>query len=529
MPFTFDPYSPEFDANPHEAFAFMRRECPVCWWDTGQAWILTRYDDAAAACRDPRLSANFLRSEYHRAALSRVLDHPLSRILGKALMTLPDADHARIRRLANPMFTPRRMSEYLAGIRREVDTTLSRLAENDSADLAADFAIPLPRRFIMQILGIPDGDRERFGEFAAAVINFAFPATDDNEFERNAKIATEGFDRIGELIARRRNQPGDDILSALIHLNDGGDRLSTEELLPLVAGLVLGAWDTTGQALAFAFLSFLRHPGQAQLLRNRADLIAGAVEETLRFDYFAKLGVFRYAEEDLQIRGVNISRGQCVIACAAAAHRDPDVFPDPARFDITRTPGALLSFGGGAHICIGMALARMVMQEAIGQFVRRFPQAVLVMPPGMTPHPLLRMITSMPVALSGKQTIQPRPLAPQSERASDAGRQAQAVRKTFDELPRLFRADKSAGVHLVIQYNISGDGGVWNVVIKDGACVVHSGPAADPNLTLEISAQDWLEMSSGKRSGTTLLMMGKLKMKGDMSAAMKLRSLFVMP
>jgi putative sterol carrier protein len=345
----------------------------------------------------------------------------------------------------------------------------------------------------------------------------------------NVEIATDGFEQMRNLIAQRRQKPGDDILSALVHLEDGGDRLSTDELLPLVAALILGAWDTTGQALAFALLTFLRHPDQAQILREHPELIAGAVEETLRFDYFARLGAFRYAEEDLQIHGVKISTGQCVIACIASAHRDPDVFSNPDVFDITRPPGALLSFGGGAHICIGMALARFVMQEAIGAFVRCFPHARLKEQPIFSPHPLVRVLCSLPVSLSSKPAtvassstqLQSQALPPPS------GDDDSAVKATFDALMSRFKADKAAGTNAVIQYNIRGNGGgTWHVVIDRGSCTVNTGPAASPQLILEISAHDWLDMSAGKKSGPVLFISGKLKLKGDMALAGKLGSMF---
>src|SRR6185437_7333804 len=151
----------------------------------------------------------------------------------------------------------------------------------------------------------------------------------DDDFDRNVAAVTEGFDLVNALVDALRRRPGDDILSALIQIEEEGDRLSGEELLPLVAGLLLGAWETTGQALAFAFWSLLRHPDQMGLLRRRPELIKGAVEETLRFDYFARHGLFRYAEEDLTLLGTKIAKGQCVIGSVGAAHRDPKAFPDP--------------------------------------------------------------------------------------------------------------------------------------------------------------------------------------------------------
>jgi cytochrome P450 len=247
----------------------------------------------------------------------------------------------------------------------------------------------------VRLLGAPEGSEQAFERFATGVIKFAFPTVGEDDFDGNVAAVTEGFELVHDLVARLRREPGEDILSALIRFEEEGDRLSSEELLPLIAGLLLGAWDTTGQALAFALWSLLGHPEQVDLLRRRPELIKGAIEETLRFDYFARHGAFRYAEEDLTLCGAKIARGQCVIGSVASAHRDPLVFRAPDVFDITRTPAPLLSFGGGAHTCIGMALARLVMQTAALGFVERFPDAALVGAPTFEMHPVLRGMSSL--------------------------------------------------------------------------------------------------------------------------------------
>ena len=395
----YNPFDPDFTRNPYPVYERMRATAPVYFWELGQSYIVTRYEDAVAVCKDPRLSSNFLLSDYNRMVMARAVSHPLFRVFERSLFNLPAQDHARIRRLANPMFAPRSVERMQGLIRREVDAALDRLAGREQVDVARDLAEPVPRRIIVKLLGAPEGDEQKVERFATGVVNFAYPAVTDDDFDRNVAAVTEGFEMVRHLIERLRKEPGDDILSTLIQIEEDGDRLSSEELLPLVAALLLGAWETTGQALAFAFWSLLRHPEQVALLRQKPDLIKSAVEETLRYDYFARHGAFRYAEDDLELFGTKVSKGQCVIGSIAGAHRDPSAFPNPDAFDITRSPAPLLSFGGGPHVCIGMALGRLVMQAAVGAFVQRFPAAALAGEPAFDFHPLLRKMSALPVRL----------------------------------------------------------------------------------------------------------------------------------
>jgi cytochrome P450 len=373
--------TPEFRADPYPFFHLLREQEPVHQTPFG-VYLLTRHADAAAAVRDPRLSSDERNSELYQAFVESS-DEPARGIFGDemgqaVLLFLDPPDHTRLRGLVSKAFTPRVIEQLRARIEELVNGLLDTVEARGDAhmDVIADLAYPLPVVIICELLGVPAADHVRFQQWSRELAGSIDPQPlRTPEQEERIHTAAEAFvEYFHELIDRRRRDPADDLLSALIAAEEAGDRLSEPELLATALFLLIAGHETTVNLIGNGTLALLRHPDQLDRLRADPSLDRNAVEELLRFDSPVMI-TQRITLEEYEVGGTTIPARQQIIPLLGAANRDPQAFPEPDRLDLGREgAGRHLAFGGGHHFCLGAALARLEGQIAIGTLVRRFPR-----------------------------------------------------------------------------------------------------------------------------------------------------------
>lgn len=387
---------PELLRDPFGGYGRARERAPlakVAAPGFGPMWTLTRHADAKAVLGDARFAINadsFMRPP-------GIPEHCLTYM--RTMSEMEGPEHARLRRLVSPAFSPRRAAAFRPRIERIVLGLLDGLpdrAEDGVVDLLEHFTRPLPIEVICELVGISEADRPRWRRYGAAVAGGLGP-----EFAEAIPGIMEGA---LAAVAHSRAEPGEDLLSDLLHIQaEDGDRLSDTELVTLVWQLVL-AGQTPTNFIANAVDALLRHPDQLAALRQDPDLVRGAVEELLRWCGSTLLTVPRYAQEDVEVHGVLIREGEPITAAVASANRDPRAFAEPDRLDVRGAVGsaAHLGFGHGPHFCIGASLARAQTEVALTALLSRFPELALAVPPGgdtRAPDPGTWRLTALPVAL----------------------------------------------------------------------------------------------------------------------------------
>ena len=393
-----DPTAPGFFADPYAQYAALRRLDPVHRSPFGP-WMCTRYEDCVRLLRDPSLSVEDRNAGIDRRARLFGAGDPRRRRGVAAILNLDPPAHTRIRRLVGKAFTPRRVAALGSRIEALVDEALDRVAGRGEMDVIADLAFPLPFAVIAEMLGIPADERMR--DVSHTLVRTLEPFTPDDALPelRDASDAMRDF--VDRIIAGKRARPGDDLLTALIEVRDGGDALSEDELHDQVALLFIAGHETTVNLIGNGVLALLRHPDQLARLRADTALIANAVEELLRFDPPVQLSR-RITLADLAIGDTTIPAGSFVFTVLGAANRDPAHFgADADALDLTRRLAPQhLSFGGGIHHCLGAVLARAEARAAIGTLVRRFPDLALATDtPAWNGRLVLRGLDALPVTL----------------------------------------------------------------------------------------------------------------------------------
>jgi hypothetical protein len=350
--------SPAFLADPYPHYRALRESDPVHRDDDGR-WIITRHADITAVLRDD-------------ARFSAQQDSS-----GSMLVSDPPK-HTRLRSLVNKAFTPRAVNALAPRIERIVGELLDAIDASGDAkvELIARFAYPLPITVIGEMLGVDKEHRDLFRTIGQHVAMMLGPIADPHVTAQAAEARTELFRYFEDLIARRRAEPRDDLVSALIAAEDAGDRLSHAELLSMLFLLLVGGHETTVNLIANGMLAMLRNPDQLALLASGGVEPATAVEELLRYDPPVHY-TGRVCAIDTELGGRTVRRGEPVRLILAAANRDPAVFADPERLDLRRDPNPHLSFGWGTHFCLGAPLARLEARIAIPALLRRLPHLQL--------------------------------------------------------------------------------------------------------------------------------------------------------
>ncbi|MCH6564094.1 MAG: cytochrome P450 [Myxococcales bacterium] len=374
MTLEYDPLSAEFQANPYPTYRRLRVEDPVHhrMFDGEHLWLLTRYEDCVSVLRDPRCSAQ----KFPAKVLEEIAADPesplgqLARIsLGMMLVKDPP-DHTRLRTLVNKAFTPRQVESLRPRLQRVVEELLDAVRDRGGMDVIADLAAPLPLIAIAELLGLPPADRARLKLWSDRFVTFIDGTIRDAGIEQAALAVAELRSYLGGIIEERRRNPRQDLISGLVTAHEAGDRLSEDELYSTVTLLLAAGHETTTNLIGNGLLALLRHPDQLQKLRAEPELIRPAIEELLRYDSPVQV-TSRIPRADIEICGTTIPAGQEINTSFGAANRDPKVFPEPDRLDISRSDNRHLSFGLGVHFCLGAALARLEGCIAIQTVVQR--------------------------------------------------------------------------------------------------------------------------------------------------------------
>lgn len=361
-----DTLSPAYDADVHSAH---RRARGQSWYATTPTGLLMLdYDSVHWLLHDRRwreLGADAL-------AAAGITEGPLWDWFHEIMSNQEGEDHTRLRRLVSRAFTPRQVERLRPVMRLTAEELLDGFAPKGACEFVSAFAAPYPVRVIGSLVGVPDEDFARFHAWSRD-LSLAFGSRIAEELSRIEAALGSLADYVDDLIASRRRHPGDDLTSALVAVEEEGDRLSPSELRAMITVLIFGGQDTTQCQLACAMATFLRHPEPWQRLADRPELAPAAAEEVLRFEP-AGSGSPRVAKEDVEYRGLRIPKGTVALPSGPAANRDPKVYPDPDRFDIERMHARpMLTFGGGVHYCLGAALARAEIAEALPLLAKRMP------------------------------------------------------------------------------------------------------------------------------------------------------------
>lgn len=360
--------------EPDPQYAELRRSAPVCRVQLPYgppAWLVTGYNLTKAVLGDSRFS--------RAAAVGR--DNPrespvdVSQV-AESVLSMDPPEHTRIRRLVGKAFTPRRV-EGLRPRAAEIAVGLldDMMAAGPPADLVDSFSFALPVIMICELLGIPEGDRQMFRNWADTVVS---TATATPVQQQDAYLHLVSY--VADLVALRRARPGDDLLTGLVQARDNDDCLSESELLVLAMTLLVAGYETTAHQITNMTYTLLTHPPQLQQLREQPELLPAAVEEMLRFNVFASAINPRIATTDVELGEVLVRAGEPVLCARSSANRDENVFSRADELDLSRDPNPHVAFGYGPHFCLGANLARMELQVALGTILSRLPGVRIAVP-----------------------------------------------------------------------------------------------------------------------------------------------------
>ncbi|MFD8482621.1 cytochrome P450 [Kitasatospora sp. NPDC059673] len=389
----FDPWSAEFVAHPYPAYAVLREQSPVVHYAPSDQWLISRYADVNALLRDRRLGRTythrFSHEEFGQPAPNPAHE-PFHTLNDYGLLDLEGPDHTRIRRLVAKAFTPRMVESLRPTVRRLAGELVDGLLADGGGDLIAKVAEPLPVAVIAEMLGVPEADRHLLRPWSADITGM-FELNPDQDTARRAVTASLEFSAyLRELIRRRREEPGTDLISALAQAAEDGQVLSEQEMISTCVLLLNAGHEATVNTTGNGWWALLRNPGELARLRGSVDeLLPTAIEELMRYD--TPLQMFeRWVLEDIEVGGVRIPRGSEVALLFGSANRDPERFTDPDRLDLGRTDNPHITFGAGIHFCLGAPLARLELTESYGALLRKAPGLTLVREPEWNPGYVIR-------------------------------------------------------------------------------------------------------------------------------------------
>jgi pimeloyl-[acyl-carrier protein] synthase len=406
-------FMPQRDASPDDIYGYYARyrdAARVAWtepeWPMGLPGpVLLRFEDVHAGLRDARLGKEW------RRLLPPGQDPPpppppgtFGHVAANFMLFRDPPDHTRLRSTANMAFTPRRVRAMRDPVERLTNQLVADLATaSGPVDLIAQFAYPLPVLVIAGILGIPDEDYERFRDWAnviAAAIDL--PVDGLQAFASRAdQVTAELTEYLGWIVAQRREDPRDDLISTMIAAETTEGRINEDELIATLILLLVAGHETTVNVIGNGMLAVLQHRDQWQALVDDPSLARNATEELLRYDSPVQMTT-RLAMEDLEVAGVTIPRGANVYLVLGSANRDPEAFPNPDQLDIRRDVGRIMSFGMGIHFCLGSPLARLEGELAFAALARELPGLELAGDrPAWRPGLILRGLRDLPVTTGG--------------------------------------------------------------------------------------------------------------------------------
>lgn len=368
-------------------------------------WFITRYDDVAAILRDHvRFVKDFRHTLTPEVLAALPEEPPLLQLVSRHMLNMDPPDHTRLRALVNKAFTVPMIEQLAPRVQTIADALLAPVLNRGSMDLIEEFAFPLPLIVIAELLGVPPEDRNRFRAWSRALVA---PSPDVartvQKFAKAQQTMAEFVEYLRSICAARRRTPQNDLLTALLQVEDGGDTLSEDELFSMILLLVVVGHETSVNLIGNGMLALLQHPAALVRLRDDPAGIDRALDELLRYDCPVERAPMRFAAVDVEMHSRTIRRGDAVSLVLGAANRDPRVFAAPAEFDIDRTNNRHLAFGLGIHYCLGAALGRLEGRVAINTLLRGCPDLRLAVAPDALrwhANPIMRGVHRLPVAWS---------------------------------------------------------------------------------------------------------------------------------
>ena len=399
----YDPALPEARSDPFPLYKRLREEDPVHWSEALDAWVLTRYDDVVAVLRDKRFSADRARARnrFAQEAMASAEEHGQPAARANTMLSSDPPEHTRLRLLISRAFLPRAVEKLRPHIQDIANELLDACNEPDRMDILLDYAYPLPTIVIAELMGVPAEDRAKFKRWSDDIVATLGGGFGRPELaERAAQSGGEISEYFREVIAARRREPKEDLVSVLVEAADQGDDLSEGQLLATCVVALIAGNETTRNLIGNGMLALMRNPEQLEKLWNDPSLVVPAVEELLRYAGPVQCTA-RVATEDLEIAGKAVKEGQVVFPMLGAANRDPAYFRDPEKLDISRQNNHHVAFGSGIHACLGQPLARLEAHIAFGTLARRIPNPRLATEAlEWGPSFTLRGVKSLPITFA---------------------------------------------------------------------------------------------------------------------------------
>ncbi|AUX45037.1 cytochrome P450 [Sorangium cellulosum] len=398
MTYTYSLLTPEVIDNPYPRYAELREKAPVCQVEPNGFWAVSRYEDVVHVLKHPDLFSSDTLVARMSTQDERLQREPLVFSDINVLMSDPPV-HGRVRQLITGAFTPRAIARLEQRVRAIAVEHIDRMLAKDSVDLMEDLAVPLPVTIIAEMLGVDPSLRADFKRWSDESVGTPPGQLPDEVVERVLRSRREMRAYFLEMIAARKRQPREDLISDLLRGEVEYGELKEDDVLGMVVLLLVAGNETTTNLIGNGTLALLENPDALRHLRDEPALIPGFIEEVLRYDSPAQL-LMRQTTQDVTLSGVTIPKGAVVLPIIASANRDPAQFPDPDRFDITREQRGSVGFGHGIHFCVGAPLSRLEGKIAFEELLRRLP------PFSREPGPLawramfsLRGLKSLPLRL----------------------------------------------------------------------------------------------------------------------------------
>ncbi|MFJ6012483.1 cytochrome P450 [Streptomyces sp. NPDC092952] len=397
----FDPWSPAFVADPYPAYAALRATGRVHRFEPTDQWLVPHHADVSALLRDRRLGRTYLHRFTHEEfgrTPPPAAHEPFHTLNGQGLLDLEAPDHTRIRRLVSKAFTPRTVEGLVPTVRRLAAELVDSFVEAGGGDLLTAVAEPLPVAVIAEMLGIPESDRGLLRPWSAAIVGMFELNPSEETADAAVRASLEFSAYLRELIAQRRENPGTDLISALIAAHDEGERLTEQEMVSTCVLLLNAGHEATVNTTVNGWWTLFRHPEQLAALRADHGLLPTAIEELMRYD--TPLQMFeRWVLDDIEIDGTVVPRGSEVALLFGSANRDPARFAGPDTLDLARRDNPHVTFGAGIHFCLGAPLARVELAASFGELLRRAPDLRLAAEPEWNPGYVIRGLRELRVEL----------------------------------------------------------------------------------------------------------------------------------
>lgn len=396
----FNPLDPDFIRDPYPTYEQLRTTTPLLYLPEQKMWFVSLYEDVNALLRDRRFGRtmdHILTREERGLPPKRADLAPFDKLSENSMFDKEPPDHTRLRTLVHKVFTPRRVEMLRGKIAIIANDLLDQVADKPVFDLLEDYATPLPVSVIAELLGVPEEDQHYLRPWSQAIVAM-YELDHSAEQERLAVQASIDFDRyLRGLFKERRKNPKDDLITALVQVEEAGDRLTEDEMVSTCILLLNAGHEATVNVIGNGWRALFHNPDQLNLLYAQPELIPLAVEEMMRFD--VPLQLFRrWVLEDVEYAGHSFKQGEQLALLFGSANRDEKQFPNAHRMDITRKENPHISFSAGIHYCLGAPLARLELQVSMQTLLKRFRRLELVEEPTFRPTHVIRGLYDLKVA-----------------------------------------------------------------------------------------------------------------------------------